>query len=312
MQIRTLNQQTFYWEAKMEAVDDVTLGKRKREETSESASEVRDNPVDELNELDDILMEKCDSELLLNSFRQDFNGCSYPMMIYVHQLSAFYQSIAQATSSSLLTCVDAASSKVVDSGELDREIAMLRRKAIVKVIVPRVGHVHDNIIVYTDDYLSHIAKYIDSSLHSKLSSFLVGNNLMSFSMKFLEDNASFNESEIDQMIAQGVLRKDNFMSLTPNVSTDDATTSCLWLSSPIIGFIRSNVDEAEKVVIRLLRKGKYKEMLEKKLEEQYKSMLGSKLGAKLLPWRYIMLELYHRGKIRTIKSPRGTVIRLTD
>lgn len=293
----------------MDATDDVTLGKRKREETSELASKVGDNPIDEL---DDILSEKCDSELLLNSFRQDFNGCSYPMMIYVHQLSAFYRSIAQATSSSLLTCVDGASSKVVDSGELDREITMLRRKCVIKIIAPRVGHIHDNIIVYTEDYLSHIAKYIDSSLHSKLSSLLVGNNFMSFSKKFLEENASFEEFEIDQLISQGVLRKDNFMSLTPNVSIDDAATSCLWLSSPVIGFIRSNVDEAEKVVVRLLRKGKYKEMLEKKLEEQYNSTLGSKLGSKLLPWRYVMLEMYHRGKIRTIKSPRGTVIRLDD
>lgn len=291
----------------MESVEETTLGKRKREE---SAADIRETvePV----ALDDILGAKCDTELLLNSFRQDFVGCSYPMMIYVHQLSAFYQSIAQATSSSLLTCVDAASSTVVDSGELDRDILMLRRNAIVKVIVPRVGHIHDNIIVYTDDYLSHIAAYIDRPLHSKLAALLFNNDHMSFSKKFLEENASLEEPEIDQLISQGVLRKDNFMALTPNVSTDDSTTSCLWLSSPMVGVLRSNVDEAEKTVVRLLRKGKYKEMLEKKLEEQYKSLLGSKLGAKLLPWRYIMLELYHRGKIRTIKSPRGTVIRLAD
>jgi hypothetical protein len=299
--------------------DNTVLGKRKLDSLSSSTSKVEQvaeiGPVEDSAE--DLFWKSIENisntELLFDSFRKEFRVCSYPPMLFLHQFLAFFRSLAQeqAATSSILTCVEAQKVSIPDAGDLDRDILQMRRRNRIKVIVPRIGRIHDTLLVDTSDYLDHIAPYLnDNAILEKFSDFLKKNNQMSFSKKILCEEALLLHEEIDALLTQGILRQDNFMSLTPNVNLDDAETSSLWLSSPIIGSILGTYQEAEVVVIRLLRKGTYKEMLEARLVNAYRSSLEKRVGSKLLPWRFVMLEMFYRGIINTVKSPRGTVIRL--
>lgn len=294
----------------MESLEKVT-GKRQREvNEDENPTKIRALQQEEQNEVFELL-NKSDTEILFDSLRAEFRDCSFIPMIYIHQLAAFYKSISQVSTLSTLTCTqNGHNTSAIDSGELDREIYVMRRANLIKVIVPRVGHIHDSLIVNTEDYIRHLSSILQGSLLIKFSSFLQINDHMSFSKQFLMDEGGLDSHDIDELLTQGVLRKDNFMSFAPNVNTEDVTTSSLWLSSPAIGSILGVMNECELFVVRLLKKGKYKELLESKLSNTYRISLSAKLGSKILPWRFVMLELYHRGKIQVVKSPRGSVIRL--
>lgn len=292
--------------------------KRKRDEDAElnddndgsNSSSVEQHFEDELASA---LASVSETELLMNSFRQEFRSCCfYPPMIFMHQFSAFYRSLAQqqtSGSSSTLTCTDAGQLSVVDAGDLAKNFQAMRKTNKVKAIVPRIGQIQDILYVNTDDYIQHLAVYLSGGLLDRFTKFLEQSDVMSFSMNMLVAN-DISEADVQILLEQGILRKDNFMSLTPNVNTEDKETACYWLSSSIIGSMLGSYQEGETAVVRALRKGKYKELLETKLKQIYLSSLSKKLGNKLLPWRFVMLEMYHRDIIKTIQSPRGTVIRL--
>ncbi|XP_030839811.1 serine/threonine-protein kinase 19 [Strongylocentrotus purpuratus] len=187
-------------------------------------------------------------------------------------------------------------SVIQNKTQVDREVDQLRDKKEIKIF--RYGKDGDEFcIVFTADYISHVRKIatqqgVSALIDRFIPEILEKMNNITFSRQTLCDVHGFKDKEITMLVIAGMLTVRDVGSW--------------WLSIPGAGIFMKNFSKGRQSVLRAIKKAKYREILQKELEER-------KLQAvKKLSMMYHIHDVIGAELVTKIKTTSGIILRLDE
>nr|XP_054763251.1 serine/threonine-protein kinase 19-like [Lytechinus pictus] len=182
--------------------------------------------------------------------------------------------------------------------QVDREVDQLRDKKEIRLF--RYGNskdVDEFCIVFSDDYLSHVRKTANQQGISDLIDRFVPEilekmNNITFTRQMLCDVHRFKDKEITMLVNAGMLTVRDVGSW--------------WLSIPGAGIFMKNFSKGRQSVLRAIKKSKYREILQKDLEERKLQ------GVKKLSMMYHIHDIIGAELVTKIKTTSGIILRLDE